>query len=150
MARAAKGLPRCASARQLDPQTIIDAIDAFVDAWQEGKRPSKDVLDPDIAHLAMGSLWASKWFDSFSGSGALSSSTITVTQRHPASCLPDRALAIYPIHFLKGCFQDSRVDCTVAVFNLLVANEPFIGKSSPKAKDYFNLMDGVGRIVPKR
>jgi hypothetical protein len=31
------------------PQTVVDAIDAFVDAWQEGKRPPKSELDPEDA-----------------------------------------------------------------------------------------------------
>jgi hypothetical protein len=59
----------------------------------------------------------------------------------------DRSLVVYPIHFITGALEDSRVDATIALaFNMLEAGT--VGKQKPKG--YLNLMTGVHRIVPRR
>ena len=64
----------------------------------------------------------------------------------PAVLSPDRSLAVYPIHFIMGCLQDSTVDTTILLaFNMLYADT--VGDTTPGS--YFNLMDGVHRIIPR-
>ncbi len=59
---------------------------------------------------------------------------------------PVCSLAIYPIEFLVGCLGDSTVDATIALsFNMLLAGTV----QKMPAKGYFNLMEGVHRIVPR-
>lgn len=130
-----------------DPETVIKAIDAFVDAWQEGTRPPETLLDPEDAPFALGSLWGQQIVRQFGWEWAMVTFHDHGDSVAPGVLSPDRALAIYPIHFLMGCLQDPDVDCTVALaFNMLAAGK--IGKVNPG--EYFNLMDGVHRIVPKR
>jgi hypothetical protein len=130
-----------------NPQTVIEAIDAFVDAWQEGRRPPKKVLDPEDAPYALGSLWGEQLVRQFGWEWAMITFHDHGDSIAPGVLSPDRSLAVYPIHFLLGCLQDSGVDCTVALsFNMLVAGN--VGKLKPK--EYINLMDSVHRIIPKR
>lgn len=130
-----------------EPHLVVDVIDAFVDAWQEEMRPPKDELDPDDAPYAMGSLWGEQLVRQFKWDWAMVTFHDHGNSKAPGVLSPDRALAIYPIHFLLGCFRDRRVDCTVALsFNLLVSGE--VNQMPPRG--YFNLMEGVRRIVPKR
>jgi hypothetical protein len=130
-----------------DPQTVIKALDAFVDGWQEGKRPTKEALDPEDAPYALGSLWGEQLVRQFNWQWGMITFHDHNNSKAPGVLSPDRSLAVYPIHFLMGCLKDSRVDCTVALsFNMLAAGKI---KNLP-AKGYFNLMDGVRRIVPKR
>ncbi len=59
---------------------------------------------------------------------------------------PDRALAVYPIHFLIGCLQNPGVDATVMLsYNMLDAGQI----PDPPPGTYFNLMDGVHRLIPR-
>lgn len=129
------------------PQVVVNAIDAFVDAWQEGARPPKETLDPEVAHCALGGLWGEQLVRQLRWDWAMVTFHEHGNSKAPGVLSPDRALAVYPIHFIKGCFQDPRVDCTVALaFNMLVG-----GKTGQQpAKGYFNVMAGVHRIVPKR
>jgi hypothetical protein len=91
---AVDGLRLLGLGEESDPQTVVEAVDEFAYQWQKGKRPSKEILDPEDAPFTMGSLWG------------------------------DRSLVIYPIHFLLGCFRSAGVDCTVALsFNMLGARE---------------------------
>jgi hypothetical protein len=130
-----------------EPQTVIEAIDAFVDAWQLGKRPSKKVLDPEDAPYALGSLWGEQLVRQFGWEWGMITFHDHDDSMAPGVLSPDRALAVYPIHFLLGCLQDPDVDCTVALsFNMLAAGN--VGKLKPKK--YLNLMDSVHRIIPKR
>jgi hypothetical protein len=59
---------------------------------------------------------------------------------------PDRALAVYPIHFVMGCLEDHTVDTTILIaFKMLDAGK--IASTAPSS--YANLMDGVYRIIPR-
>lgn len=131
------------------PQTVIDSLDAFVDAVQHGERLLPDGIDKDDLPYICGSLWGEQLARQFGWQWA----TVTF-HRHgdtqaPGILSPDRKAAIYPIHFLIGCFRDPGVDCTIALcFNLLVADKMSDLKVSDQT--YINLMDRVGRIVPRR
>jgi hypothetical protein len=130
-----------------DPPTVINAIDEFVDAWQQGDRPPADELDPEDAPFALGSLWGEQLVRQFGWEWGMITFHDHGNSKAPAVLSPDRALAIYPIHFLMGCMENDGVDCTVALaFNMLAAGS--IGELEPRG--YLNLMDGVHRIVPKR
>jgi hypothetical protein len=130
-----------------DPQTVIDAIDSFVDAWQQGKRPPTEEIDPEDAPYALGSLWGQQLVRQFGWQWAMITFHDHRNSKAPGVLSPDRSLAVYPIHFLVGCLQDPGVDCTVALsFNILAAGK--VGKLKPK--EYANLMEGVHRIVPRR
>ena len=129
-----------------DPKTIVEAIDAFVYAWQGGKRPSPKVLDPEDAPYALGALWGQQIVRRFRWDWR----TITFHEHNnskaPGVLSPDRALALYPIHFLIGCLRDPRVDATILLsYNMLEAGK--LGETTPGA--YENLMEGVQRIVPR-
>jgi len=129
------------------PAVIVEAIDKFVDNWQQGKRPSTDAVDPEDAPYAMGSLWGQQLVRQFQWEWGMITFHDHGDSQAPGVLSPKRDLAVYPIHFLIGCLQDPGVDCTVALsFNMLAAGK--VGKLEPKG--YFNLMDGVHRIVPKR
>src|SRR5262249_32117272 len=129
-----------------DPKTVVDAIDAFVYAWQKGKRPAPKVLDPEDAPYALGGLWGHQLVRRFAWEWAM----VTFHEHNdsvaPGVLSPDRALAVYPIHFLMGAMKNPGVDATIALsFNILEAGKA----SSAKPRRYFNLMEGVRRIVPR-
>ena len=129
-----------------EPAAVVEAIDAFVYAWQKGKRPPKKKLDPDDAPYMMGSLWGEQLVKRFGWEWRMITFHDHGDSVAPGVCAPDRSLVVYPIHFLMGCFQDPDVDATVALsFNMLDAG----GITGVPSKGYANLMDGVHRIVPR-
>src|SRR4051812_14068522 len=104
-------------AKASDPKAVVEAIDAFVCRWQKGKRPSASALDPEDAPLVCGSLWGEQLVKRFGWEWAMI--TFSNGSRAPAVVSKDRSLAVYPIHFLLGCFQDAGVDATIALsFNM--------------------------------
>jgi hypothetical protein len=130
-----------------DPKTVIAAIDKFADAWQQGTRPPDLKLDEEDAPFALGSLWGEQLVRAFQWEWAFVTFHDHGNSKAPGVLAPDRSLAVYPIHFLIGCFRDPRVDVTVALaFNMLAAGK--VVQLPPKG--YVNLMDGVRRIVPRR
>lgn len=129
-----------------DPQAVVEAIDAFVYEWQKGQRPPPDILDPEDAPFVLGSLWGEQLVKRFGWEWAMMVFHEHGDSSAPGVVSPDRSLAVYPIHFLIGCLQNPDVDATLALsYNLLDAGK--IGKMDPG--QYFNLMDGVHRIVPR-
>lgn len=132
--------------KSADPAAVVAAIDAFVHAWQNGKRPPKRTLDPEDAPFIIGSLWGEQLVKRFGWQWAMVTFHDHDDSVAPGVLSPDRSLALYPIHFLMGCFEDSGVDATIALsYNMLEGGS--IGKLKPKA--YFNLMEGVHRLVPR-
>ncbi len=130
-----------------DTQQIIDAIDAFVFAWQDGERPLADVVDPEDAPFALGSLWGNQLVRRFGWEWAIVTFHDHGDSTAPGVLSPDRSLAIYPIHFLIGALRDPAVDVTIALsYNMLVAGN--VGELVPRS--YLNWMDVVFRIVPRR
>ena len=129
-----------------DPAKVVGAIDAYVYAWQKGKLPKKSRLDADDAPYALGSLWGQQLVRKFGWHWA----TITFHEhgdsQAPGVISPNASMAVYPIHFVLGCLQDSDVDATILLsYNMLVAGD----KPDVKPKEYSNLMELVHRIVPR-
>lgn len=75
-----------------EPSTVINAIDAFVDAWQEGKRPAEEELDPEDAPYALGSLWGHQLVKQFNWQWAMITFHDHGNSKAPAVLSPDRAL----------------------------------------------------------
>ncbi|MDX2036321.1 MAG: hypothetical protein SFX72_06690 [Isosphaeraceae bacterium] len=131
---------------EADPRAIVERIDAFVFDWQCGKRPPREVIDPEDAPFVLGSLWGEQLVRRFGWEWRMVTFHDHDDTVAPGVLSPDRALAVYPIHFLIGCLADSSVDATILLsFNILAAGE--IGVL-PRG-GYCNLMDGVQRIVPR-
>src|SRR5262245_12049822 len=128
------------------PDKVVAAIDEFVFAWQGGKRPPKKVIDPEDAPYAFGSLWGQQLVRKFGWEWKL----VTFHEHDDSTAAgvlsPDRSLAVYPIHFVIGCLQDSNVDCTILLsYNMLKGGDT--GDVEPGS--YFIYMDGVQAIVPR-
>lgn len=129
-----------------DPATIAAAVDAFVYAWQCGDRPPASVLDADDAPFILGAVWGEQLVRRFGWEWRMVTFHEHGDSVAPGVLSPDRALAIYPIHFIMGCLHDPTVDTTILLaFNMLEAGT--IGPTPPGG--FFNLMDGVQRIIPR-
>jgi len=129
-----------------DPAVIVAAVDACVYDWQCGQKPPESVLDAEDAPFTLGAVWGQQLVRAFGWEWV----TITFHEHGdttaPGVLAPDRALAVYPIHFIMGCLQDSSVDATILLaFNMLKAGT--LAPTTPGS--YFNLMDGVHRIIPR-
>lgn len=146
-ARDGLNLLNLAATAAAEPRDVVEAIDAFVYAWQKGNRPPADKLDPQDAPYMFGGLWGEQLVKRFGWQWAMVTFHDHGNSVAPGVLSPDRALAVYPIHFLIGCFQNPQVDATIALsFNMLEAGSI---KRMPPANGYFNLMDGVHRVVPR-
>ena len=100
----------------------------------------------DDAPLMMGSLWGEAIVSRFKWDWAMVTFRDHDNSVAPAVVSPDRALAIYPLHYLTGCFEDSAVDVTILLaYNLLKAGS--IGSVSRRS--YRDVMAGVRRLVPR-
>ena len=132
--------------RQSTPSAIATALDEFVCQWQKGIRPNESLLPADDAPLIMGSLWGEAIVSRFRWEWAMVTFHDHGNSIAPAVVSPDRALAIYPLHFLTGCFEDSAVDATILLAYNMLKTGP-IGNVAPSS--YRDVMDGVHRIVPR-
>jgi hypothetical protein len=129
-----------------DPDSIVAAVDQFVFAWQGGKRPPKNVIDPEDAPYALGSLWGQQLVRKFGWDWKMITFHEHRDSTAPGVLSQDRSLAIYPIHFVIGCLQDPNVDATIELsYNMLKAGDT----GEVDAGEYFNYMDAVHRIVPR-
>lgn len=129
-----------------DPATIVAAVDAFVYAWQCGDRPTASVLDAADAPFILGAVWGEQLVRRFGWEWRMVTFHEHGDSVAPGVLSPDRALAVYPIHFVMGCLQDHTVDTTILIaFRMLEAEK--IASTTPGS--YFNLMDGVHRIIPR-
>jgi hypothetical protein len=129
-----------------DPEKIVAAVDAFVYAWQCGDRPPASVLDAEDAPFTLGAVWGEQLVRQFGWEWRMVTFHEHGDSVAPSVLSPDRSLAVYPIHFIMGCLQDSSVDATILLaFNMLEAR--MIGETKPGS--FFNLMDGVHRIIPR-
>lgn len=128
------------------PGKIVAAVDEFVFGWQCGERPPADALAPDNAPLPLGAVWGQQLVRAFGWDWAVVEFHEHDNSQAPGVLSPDRALAVYPIHFIMGCLHDPTVDTTILLaFNMLEAGT--IGPTQPGG--FFNLMDGVQRIIPR-
>ena len=129
-----------------DPAKIVAAVDAFVFNWQCGDHPPASVLDAEDAPFRMGAVWGEQFVRAFDWEWKMVTFHEHDDSTAPAVLSPDRSLAVYPIHFIMGCLQDPTVDTTILIaFNMLAAST--IDSTTPGS--YFNLMDGVHRIIPR-
>jgi hypothetical protein len=129
-----------------DPAKIVAAVDAFVFDWQCGDHPSESVLDAEDAPFRMGAVWGEQLGRAFGWEWAMVTFHEHGNSTAPAVLSPDRSLAVYPIHVIMGCLQDPTVDTTILLaFNMLKGDT--VGDTTPGS--YFNLMDGVHRIIPR-
>ena len=139
------------TAPQGEPEAILQAVEDFVDRWQDEKRrPLKKLFsrgpspNPTSTSLGLGFLWGNQLVRRF---GWVWTRIQDNGQETFAVVSPDRAIAVYPTQFLRVCLDDPRVDCTIMLaFNMLAAGKV----SGVPARSYENLMGGVHRIVPKR
>ena len=123
---------------------VVAAVDGFVHRWQRGEHPA-GVDAADVPYL-FGSLWGEQLV------AALGWAWAEVTfRRHDgvvatAVVSPDRALAVYPIHFILECVRDPAVDVTIAVaFDELTSGR--MDGFTPGG--FANVMDVVQRAVPR-
>ena len=133
------GLPADAT-----PAAVVAAVDAFVHRWQRGDRPGGVAAD-DVPYV-MGSLWGEQLV------AALGWAWAEVTfRRHadvPAAAVvsADRALAVFPIHFVLACATDPDADVTIALaFERLAAGR--VDGFTPGG--FANVMDVVHRDGPR-
>lgn len=128
--------------RSSTPSIIASTVDEFVVAWQKGNRPADSVLTLDDAPLIIGSLWGEAIVSRFKWDWAMLTFHDHNNFLAPAVVAPDRSLAIYPLHYLQGCFTDATVEVTILqAYNLLKAGSA----GDAKPGEYFDLMDGVGK-----
>ena len=129
-----------------DPASIVAAVDAFVYAWQCGDRPLQSVLDSEDAPFTLGAVWGEQLVRRFGWEWRMVTFHEHSDSVAPGVLSPDRALAVYPIHFVMGCLEDHTVDTTILIaFKMLDAGK--IASTAPSS--YANLMDGVYRIIPR-
>ena len=128
----------------LTAHDIVKAVDQCVYDLQQGQGPKFGAADePD---LVLGSLWGQQLVREFSWQWA----AVTFHEHDDAKAVgvfsPDRALAIYPFHFIYGCLENGAEVTIMLAFNLLVDGS----KVPPLAPGtYENVMDNVHYIVPR-
>jgi hypothetical protein len=128
--------------RSSTPSIIASSIDEFVSEWQKGNRPGDSVLSLDDAPLIIGSLWGEALVSRFKWDWAMIMFHDHNNAIAPAVVSPDRSLAIYPLHYLHGCFTDPAAEVAILqAYNLLKAGSA----GDAKPGEYLNLMDGGGR-----
>jgi hypothetical protein len=142
-----EGLSLLGLAETAEPAVIVEAVDAFVFEWQDGKRPDPKLLSDEEAPYAMGSLWGAQLVRRFNWDWAMLTFHDRGDSTAPGVVAPDRSLAVYPFHFLMGALAHQTVDATIALsFNMLEAG----AVSDRKPGEYRNLMQSVVRLVPRR
>lgn len=125
---------------------VVEAIDAYVRQWQSGQRRLPPSVDPDDVPYTLGSLWGEQVIGRFGWAWAMVTLHEQDDARAPAVVSPDRAWAIYPIHFLADCLQDETMAAPIALsFNLLDAGA--VGDAEPGG--YLNLMETAKRIASR-
>lgn len=128
------------------PEAVIAAVDQYVYDWQRGALPAERKLDAEEAPYLLGALWGQQFVRQFGWRWVNITFLTQGNVSAPGVVSPEAALVVYPIHFVIGCLQNPTVDGTLALaFNLLAAGQA----GGVGARSYFNLMDGVQRVVPR-
>lgn len=126
------------------PAEIVEAVDSFMHAWQRGNRP--ELSEDDDLSLTMGSLWGEQLVNGLGWEWA----GVTFHDHDDSKAVgvfsPDRALAIYPFHFIYGCMENGAPVTIMLSYNMLQD-----GSRIPALPPggYENVMDNVHHIVPR-
>ena len=125
-------------------EEIVKVVDECVHAWQKGDRLK--LSEDDDPALTLGSLWGQQLVRKLSWQWA----GVTFQEHDEAKAVgvfsPDRALAIYPFHFVFGCLENDAPVTIMLAFEMLVE-----GSRVPELppNSYENVMDNVHHIVPR-
>jgi hypothetical protein len=129
---------------EVTPAAMVDAIDACVYQLQHDGGP--ELSAEEEPEYLFGSLWGEQLVRQLGWQWA----QVVFHEYDDSQAVgvfsPDRALAIYPIHFIHGCLENDAPVTIALAFNMLVD-----GKRIPKLPQggYENVMDNVHHIVPR-
>ncbi|MEZ6081394.1 MAG: hypothetical protein R3C09_11010 [Pirellulaceae bacterium] len=122
----------------------VRAVDKFVYAWQKGERPQ--TAEGEDLSMTLGSLWGQQLTSELGWQWAAVTFHDFEDSKAVGVFSPDRALAIYPFHFVYGCMENSAPVTILLAYNLLVDGS----KIPPLPKNgYENVMDNVHHVVPR-
>jgi len=143
-----RGLELLGASASAVPKRLVQAIDEFVDEWQNKRRglsamfrPRTDAVEPA---RALGVVWGDQIVRHFEWNWICE---VREGEERFAVAAPNRSLVIYAPQFIHDCLHNPQIDCTVMLaFNMQEAGN-FTGC---QARDYVDVMSGVRRIVPRR
>ena len=122
------------------PAAIVAAIDLFLCRWQEGTRPDLD--EDDDLSLMLGSLWGAQLVEALGWQWA----SITLPDRKNSVVVgvfsPDRSLALFPFHAVRGCLDKGAPVALRLAFNMLLEGTRL---HALPAGGYRNVMEMLGR-----
>jgi len=126
------------------PSSIVEAVDGFVFDWQKGQQA--EFHEDDDPALMFGSLWGEQLVAEL---GWQWSSVIFHEQDDSVAVgvfSPDRAMAVYPFHFVFGCMENNAPVTIMLAFNMLHEDS---GVPALPAGGFENVMDHVQHAVPR-
>lgn len=128
----------------LPAEDLVRSVDEAVYKWQKADRP--DAAEQEDMSFMLGSLWGQQLVRKLGWEWAMVTFEDHEDSRAVGVFSPDRALAIYPFHFIFGCMENNAPVTIMLSFNLLVD-----GSRIPPlpAVGYENVMDNVRHIVPR-
>lgn len=129
---------------RLLPKEIVGAVDSFVTRWQKGER--LHIPDEDDPCFTLGSLWGEQITKAFGWQWAGVVFHDQGDSRAVGVLSPNRALAVYPFHFIHGCISNGAPVTILLAYNLLKDGSK-IPPTPPNS--YQNVMDCVHYLVPR-
>jgi hypothetical protein len=130
------------------PKEIVEAIDVYVDEWQNKRRGIRGMLRPlvDAVELArvLGVVWGDQIVRHFDWNWTCE---IRDGEERFGVASPNRSLIIYAPYFIHDCLHNPQIDCTVMLAFNMQEEGSFTGCG---AGQYVDVMSGVHRLVPKR
>ena len=122
----------------LSPASIIAAIEECLLAMQEGAGPQ--VPEDDDPSFTLGSLWGNQLVRALGWQWAV----VTFDEQKDSQAVgvfsPDRALAIYPLHFVWNCLENA-APVTLKLAFVILTDGTRVPPLPPKT--YENVMDHV-------
>jgi len=123
---------------------IVNAVDNCVFSLQKGGGPKiPEVADPA---LTLGSLWGQQLVRELGWTWA----NVTFHKHEDSQAVgvfsPDRALAIYPFHFIWGCLENDASVTILLAYSMLKDGSRI---PSLPTNAFENVMDNVHHIVPR-
>jgi hypothetical protein len=126
-----------------EPPVIVAALNKYVFENFKKRKP-RGVDFWDDRALPLGACWGTQLVRQFGWQWAFivhhdfgDTKAIGVVDKK-------RSMAIYPFHYVFGCFENKVTPTILLAFNMLLARK----LPRFKAKSYTNVMDGVRHIVP--